>query len=685
MTQPTDTSLHLLATEQMRPELSNLDQLAVEEMIDLMCADVQRVPDAITASKDSISRAVADITERMERGGRLIYAGAGTAGRLGLLDAAETGPTFNVTEGQIVGVLAGGTSAFGTPIENAEDDSSAGSQAMRELSLSADDIVVGISASGRTPYAMGALQLAKERGALTVCVVCNPGTPMSQISDDAIEVEVGPELIAGSTRMNSGTAQKIVLNIISTAVMVRLGKTYGNLMVDLRPTNEKLRDRATRIVAQITGATYDESLAALEQGSWRPQVAATMLVAGLSAEQAANELTRHAGRLRQTLDALRTSAATTRSRTGGWTRLGVAAALVHGVLVPGDVAVHHGRIEAVGLSNPGIGIAVPGFIDAQVNGFAGVDILNAEVDALVEMGIALRRDGIIAYQPTLITSDLADVERAIVKIIEAKRANRAGASILGIHLEGPFLSAERAGTHPVNHLKAPDRKMMERLLASGQISMVTIAPELPGALELIELCAKRDIVVSLGHSAATASQAEAGFDCGATAVTHLFNAMPAISARAPGIAGAALSRGDVTLQFIADGVHVADELLLLAFAAASQRCTLVSDMIAAAGCGETTVQLGEVTVHVEEGVAKRADGTIAGSIGKLRDSVTRLARLGVPAQDVLNAVTWNPARLLRATNVVALEPGSTSDVLILDEQLGIARWVIDEHDGPRPE
>lgn len=677
MTQPIDSaSLHQLSTEQIRPELSNLDQLSVVDLIDVMCADIRRVPDAIDASKVSIRRAVEAITERMERGGRLIYVGAGTAGRLGLLDAAETGPTFNIVEGQITGVIAGGMGAFGTPIENAEDDSEAGALAMRDLKVSESDCIVGISASGRTPYVIGSMMLAKEIGALCISIVCNTGTPMSEISDDAIEVEVGPELIAGSTRMNAGTAQKIVLNIISTSVMVLLGKTYGNLMVDLRPTNEKLRDRAARIVAEISDASYDEAVQALEQGSWRPQVAATMLVGGLSAQQATESLGRHAGRLRPTLDALRTTGGGSDKRSNGWTRLGVAAALSNGVLVPGDVALRNGQIMAIGLSNPGLGVAIPGLIDAQINGFAGVDILNADVDDLLEIGAALRLDGVMAYQPTLITSDLDDVRRAIDTVIEARRADKSGASILGIHLEGPFLSLERAGTHPVQHLKAPDLALMETLLSSGQISMVTIAPELPGALALIELCSTRGVIVSLGHSAATATQAHGGFDAGATAVTHLFNAMSPMSARAPGLAGAALSRSSVTLQLIADGVHVADELLRVAFATAPHRCTLVSDMIAAAGCGETTVTLGEVNVHVEGGLATREDGTIAGSVAKLRDGLTRLSALGVAPLDALNAVTWNPARLLKATNLAALEPGNRSNMIILDERLNISRCII---------
>lgn len=684
MKQPDDRSiLHSLETEQIRPELSNLDQLTIDDLIDLMCSDIQKVPDAIAESKPAIGRAVDAIVERLERGGRLIYVGAGTAGRLGMLDAAETGPTFNIDEGQVVGVLAGGTNAFETPIENAEDDSVAGADAINGLGVSENDCVVGISASGRTPYVIGALEVASRVGALSVAVVCNFDTPLAEMADIAIEAVVGPELIAGSTRMNSGTAQKIILNIISTAAMVRLGKTYGNLMIDVRPTNEKLRDRALRIVAEISGATLEESLVALESSGWKPKVATAMLVGGIGAGAAQEQISLNDGRLRQTLEAIRSTsndAQPQRFHAMKWTRLGVGAMLVNGELVPGDVAIRGGEIKAIGLSNPGAGIVIPGFVDAQINGFGGVDILNADAGGIIEMGKRLLRDGVVAYQPTLITSDLEQIERAAQQLEEARKFNAEGSTILGTHLEGPFLSPQRAGTHPVNHLRAPDYRLLEKLFNSGQISMLTIAPELPGALDVIERCVQQGIAVSLGHSAANASEAGRGFDAGATAVTHLFNAMEPMSARSPGLAGSALARRGIAIQLIADGVHVADDLLKLAFAAAANRCVLVSDMIAAAGHHETTVKLGEVTVFIKDGVARRSDGTIAGSIGKLRDGLLRLGHLGIPRLDSLNAATWRPARLLNATRVVDLRPGTPSNFFVVNNDLALTRRFVGENE-----
>jgi N-acetylglucosamine-6-phosphate deacetylase len=670
--------LEQLGTEQVRHELEGLDQLSIEELVDVMCADVRQLPHALITAQQQIVDAVTDVVERLERGGRLVYVGAGTAGRLGMLDAAEAGPTFNVDEGQVVGVLAGGTSAFEVPIENAEDDFHGGQEAMRGLEIDERDCVVGISASGRTPYVLGAVEAAIAAGALTVGIACNLGTPLAHNVDRPIEVVVGPELIAGSTRMNSGTVQKIVLNVISTASMVRLGKTYGNLMVDLRPTNEKLRDRSARIVARITDASVEDAHQALEQSGWKTKVAATMIVGHVDASTARERLALYEGRLRPTLDSYRAKTDATTSRrsgTSGWTRLGVARAFVDGSLVTGDVAVSDGSIVAVGLSRPGTGTAIAGLVDAQVNGYAGVDLLHASVEEIVAMGEALLRDGVVAYQPTLITSDFADTQRATQRLKEVRDSGAPGARILGVHLEGPFLSHQRSGTHPVEHLRAPDLALLDQLLDLDDVGMMTIAPELPGALALIEHCRRRGIFVSLGHSAANAEEAAMGFAAGARAVTHIFNAMEPLSARSPGLAGAALARKDITIQFIGDGVHVADEMIAISFAAATDRCLLVSDAIAAAACDSSTVQLGDVTVHVRDGVARRDGGTIAGSIGKLRDSVARLVRLGVGRTNVLAAAVSRPARLLGVADSVSLVPGSDANFFVLNDEFELARRV----------
>ena len=670
--------LQRLGTEQIRHELADLDRLSIDELVALMCADVHRVPDAVLAAEAAIVQTVEGVVDRLERGGRLIYVGAGTAGRLGMLDAAEAGPTFNVPPGQVVGVLAGGLDAMQLPVENAEDDRGGGEAAMAGLDVRANDVVVGIAASGRTPYVLGAVAAANAAGALTVGLACNARTPLGELAQISIEVLVGPEIVAGSTRLNAGTAQKVVLNIISTAAMVQLGKTYGGLMVDLRATNEKLRDRASRIVAQIAGVSLEDARAALERSEWRPKIAAAMLVGAIDVPAAVQVVERHRGRLRPALEELAAAASQTRATPSvarESKRLGVAAAYVDGTLVHGDVALVGDRISAVGLSGRGSGLAIPALVDAQVNGYAGIDVMSAGRDELVELGAALARDGVLAYLPTLITDDPEQLLGALRRIAALAERPAAGATIAGVHLEGPFLAPARAGAHPVEHLRLPDVSLLERLLDAGPVRVVTLAPELPGALELVELCVRRGIVVSLGHSEASAAQAAAAIAAGASAVTHLFNAMAPIGARVPGLAGSALATAGVSIQLIADGVHVSDELLRVAFAAAPGRCSLVSDAIAAAALGDGAYRLGAVEIEVRDGVARRADGTLAGSAARLRDGLARLARLGVDPGEAVAAASARPARLIGAGGHGVLERGGRADLLVVDDGLVLQRVV----------
>jgi len=295
------TRLGHLSTEAARAERAEIDRLPTAELVRLMNADDAGVPAAVAAAAPAIAGAVDAIAERLAAGGRLIYVGAGTAGRLGVLDASECGPTFDAPDGQIVGLIAGGPGAVSEATESAEDDSGAGARELAALGVSAHDAVVGISASGRTPYVLGAIRHAVGAGALTVGLVCNAGAELSAAVAHPIEVVVGPEFIAGSTRLKAGTAQKLVLNMLSTLAMVRLGKTYGNLMVDVRVTNEKLRDRARRIVEQAAAVGPEEAGAALTAAGDEAKVAVVMLRAGLSAGQARERLLAAGGHLRRAL------------------------------------------------------------------------------------------------------------------------------------------------------------------------------------------------------------------------------------------------------------------------------------------------------------------------------------------------------------------------------------------------
>ncbi|MCU1489014.1 MAG: N-acetylmuramic acid 6-phosphate etherase [Acidimicrobiaceae bacterium] len=688
-------SLATLDSESVRPELAELDKLAVPELVALMAAESARASDAVGRAVPNIAAAVELVTGRLSSGGRLIYVGAGTAGRLGVLDAAEAGPTFDVPEGTVLAVLAGGGDAVVRPSEGAEDDENGARGELERLGCSAADAVVGISASGRTPFVLGAIAYARSVGAGTVGIAGNAGSALARAAEIGVELLVGGEVIAGSTRLNAGTAQKITLNIISSATMVQLGKTYGNLMIDVRATNEKLRDRASRIVAAASGASPAKARAALEASGWRPKVATLVVSHGLDPEEAADLLASWGGRLRPAMEAAehagspnagaqtRTDPTPGRSRPsggpGGTRRLGVSAFLLGGRLVPGDIGVCDGEIATLGLPPGRGGIAVGGLVDLQVNGYAGVDALTDSPEELLAMGESLARDGVLAYQPTLISSDLDRMREAADRFAGLGAGRGLGARVLGVHLEGPFLAPRRAGTHPVDRLRAPDLEIARSLLSSGAVTMVTLAPELTGALELVRMLVGLGTVVSFGHSAANAEEARRGFDAGGRAVTHLYNAMEPMSARAPGLAGAGLTDGRVVVQLIADGVHVAPDLLRLALAAAPGRWNLVSDATTASGLGNGEVTLGEVEAVAEAGVVRRADGTIAGSAARLLDGVRHVAGLGVELGTVLAAASERPGALL-GKQAGRLAVGFPADVVVLNEALELDEVLI----GGRP-
>ena len=348
-------------------------------------------------------------------------------------------------------------------------------------------------------------------------------------------------------------------------------------------------------------------------------------------------------------------------------RLGVEAAVVDGVLLRGDVEVVDGQVAAVGLNGGGNGggIAIPGLVDLQVNGFGGVDFAGADGPAYRRAGEALLECGVTAFQPTLIT---APEDELVAALAEVPR-EPVGPRVIGMHLEGPFLSPLRLGAHPVTARRDPDPALLERLLAAGPVSEMTLAPELDGALELIDLLGERGVVVSCGHSDATAEQANRAFDRGAATVTHLFNAMRPLGHRDPGIAGAALARDDVVVQLILDGHHLADETAQVVWRAAAGRVALVSDAIAAAGVGDGSFRLGSVDVEVRDGVARRGDGVLAGSSLTLLEAVRGLHALGVPLADAVGAATAVPARVARRPDLGSLTPGAPADVVVLDDAL----------------
>jgi len=287
-----------LATEGRLPEAADLDLMPTHAQVALMAAQDRVAVEAVAAAGEQIAAAVDAAVARMRRGGRLIEVGAGTPGRLAVLDVAECGPTFGVDERHVVAVMAGGPGAVRSAAEHDEDDRDGGRSDLLELSPVADDVVIAVSASGRTPYVLGALDAAREAGALRVAVVNNPGSAIAAASDVAIEASTGPEVVSGSTRLKAGTAEKLILNTISTLVMVGLGRTYGDLMVDVRASNQKLRRRAQRIVQAATGATEAEVDRALRDSGDQSKVATVMLLAGIGPDEARDRLNRADGRVR---------------------------------------------------------------------------------------------------------------------------------------------------------------------------------------------------------------------------------------------------------------------------------------------------------------------------------------------------------------------------------------------------
>ncbi|ERK16141.1 MAG: N-acetylmuramic acid 6-phosphate etherase [Pantoea sp.] len=293
--------LSQMITEGRNPASQQIDELSTEAMLRVINDEDKKVALAVEAIVPQIAEVVDAITAAFSQGGRLIYCGAGTSGRLGILDASECPPTFGTPRSQVVGLIAGGHTAILQAVENAEDNYEQGAQDLRDIQFSSKDVLVGIAASGRTPYVLGALDYAKQVGAFSAALTCNPNSAMAQVADVALTPVVGPEVVTGSSRMKAGTAQKLVLNMLTTGAMIRSGKVYGNLMVDVEATNQKLVQRQINIVKQATecdDATAQQALAAC-QGHCKTAI--VMVLAGLPAAEAQALLSHNNGFIRQAL------------------------------------------------------------------------------------------------------------------------------------------------------------------------------------------------------------------------------------------------------------------------------------------------------------------------------------------------------------------------------------------------
>jgi N-acetylglucosamine-6-phosphate deacetylase len=358
------------------------------------------------------------------------------------------------------------------------------------------------------------------------------------------------------------------------------------------------------------------------------------------------------------------------------TELGVSAALVDGTLVPGDVRIAAGQVMEVGV-RPGAtarGIAVPGFIDVHINGFVGVDFLTAEPDDYGTVGRALAATGVTAYLPTFVTSPPSTYERALEAVSDAEADT--GPRLLGVHLEGPFISRRWAGAHDERYIQEPDLALAGRLCDAGPVRMVTLAPEQPRGLELVEYLTGRGIVVSCGHSDADAQTAHGAFDRGARAVTHVYNAHRRWQPRDPGLAGAALVREDVTVQAIVDFVHLAPETAYATFLATRARFSLVTDAIAGAGLPPGDSRLGGQDVHIRDGEVRLPDGTLAGSVLTMDRAVANLVAKGASLAAAVHAASRAPALLIGRPDLGRLAVGHPADIAVLDDDLRVVRTLV---------
>jgi len=290
-----------LLTEQTNPASAAIDAVQTEEMLRIINAEDRKVAEAVGREIPAIARAVDEIVEALEQGGRLFYIGAGTSGRLGVLDASECPPTFSVSPGVVQGIIAGGEAALSRATEASEDDPASGARDLLARGFTGRDVLVALAASGRTPYALGAVAEARRLGAVTIGISCTPESELSRAAEIAITPLVGPEVVAGSTRLKAGTAQKLVLNMLSTGAFIRLGYVYGNLMVNVQPTNTKLQDRARRIISQASGVSYERAGELLEEAGNRVRTAIVMAKTGTDRTEAERRLAAAGGRISRAL------------------------------------------------------------------------------------------------------------------------------------------------------------------------------------------------------------------------------------------------------------------------------------------------------------------------------------------------------------------------------------------------
>jgi N-acetylglucosamine-6-phosphate deacetylase len=353
-------------------------------------------------------------------------------------------------------------------------------------------------------------------------------------------------------------------------------------------------------------------------------------------------------------------------------KIGVRGAVINGSYVAGDISLEEGKVSQVGLPPGESGLAIPGFVDLQVNGFGGTDFTYANPESWLEANQKLLRTGVTHYLANVISNDVATLSQTIQMAQKVQSLqNLDSAELMGVHVEGPFLAEGKSGVHPKEHLKKPDIETLREWITQGPVTMVTLAPELPGAIEVINFLSSSGVAVSLGHSDCNEDQANLGFQAGATAVTHIFNAMSGMSARQPGLSGVALNTENVWVQLIADFTHVDKVLMELVVKLAPKRTVLVTDCLSVTGTSGTHFTLGDRDISLVEGKAVSSDGVLAGSVLTMGEALRNAVACGMTEVDAVNATSFNPLLLIKPLGTPLLTPGMPADLLVVSDSLEV--------------
>jgi len=353
-------------------------------------------------------------------------------------------------------------------------------------------------------------------------------------------------------------------------------------------------------------------------------------------------------------------------------KIGVRGAVINGSYVAGDISLEDGKISQVGLPPGESGLAIPGFVDLQVNGFGGTDFTYANPEAWLDANHKLLRTGVTHYLANIISNDIAIMSQTIQMASKVQSLqNLDGAELMGVHVEGPFLASGKSGVHPAEHLREPDIETFRNWMNQGPVRMVTLAPELPGAIEAIGFLSSSGVTVSLGHSDCNKDQANRGFQAGATAVTHIFNAMSGMSAREPGLSGVALNTDDIWVQLIADFIHVDKVLMELVVKLAPKRTVLVTDCLSVTGTSGKQFKLGDRDISLVGGKAVSSEGVLAGSVLTMGEALRNAVACGMTEVDAVNATSFNPLLLINPLGTPLLTPGMPADLLVVSDSLAV--------------